>query len=145
MSIHSTGLSAWESELSAWKEDIELLAWGQDTKLITWKGALVVRPKVAFKLLGVGNTHGYELVNAGELESYLEGRARQITVRSVFRLIAQRLAAIGRLAANIPEPSQPPLSPPTKALSLPPPKRPRGRPRKPGASECPNVRRASDE
>ena len=30
MSIHSTGLSAWESELSAWKEDIELLAWGQD-------------------------------------------------------------------------------------------------------------------
>ena len=149
MSIHSTGLSAWEkdSDLLAWGEDVawEDIDGGKDVKLLTWRGQCVIRPKVAFKLLGVGNTYGYALIKTGKLETYLEGRARQITVRSVFRLIAQRLAATGRLAANIPEPSQPPLSPPTKASSLPPPKRPRGRPRKPGASECPNVRRASDE
>jgi hypothetical protein len=123
MSIHSTGLS--DSELSAWREDIEL-AWGQDTKLITWEGALVIRPKVAFKLLGVANTYGYKLIGDGELESYLEGRARLITVRSVFRLIARRLAA------NISAPSQSPIPPPTKTSPLPlsTSKRPRGRPRK---------------
>ena len=126
MSIHGTGLSAWENELSAWKEDIELLAWEQDTKPITWKGALVIRPKVAFKLLGVANTYGYKLIGDGELESYLEGRARLITVRSVFRLIARRLAA------NISAPSQSPIPPPTKTSPLPlsTSKRPRGRPRK---------------
>ena len=138
MSIHGTGLSAWESELSAWKQDIKLLAWGQDTKLITWKGALVIRPKVAFKLLGVGNTRGYELVNAGELETYLDGRARQITVRSVFRYIARRLAE------NISAPCQSPVLPHTKTPPLMP-KHRRGRPRKTAHPENAGVRCASNE
>jgi hypothetical protein len=91
---------------------------------------LVIRPKVAFKLLGIGNTHGYELVNAGELQSYLEGRARLITVTSVFGLIARRLAAARQLAANTPAPSQSPVPPHTKTPPLARAKRPRGRPRK---------------
>jgi hypothetical protein len=74
-------------------------------------------------------------VNAGELESYLDGRRRQITVRSVFRYIARRLAAARQLAAEIPAPSQSPVPPPTKT-PLPPTqtparlKRPRGRTRR---------------
>jgi hypothetical protein len=54
---------------------------------------LVVKPKVAWKMLGCGNTHGYELLELGELDSYLDGRSRKITVESLHRLIARRLAA----------------------------------------------------
>jgi hypothetical protein len=134
MSIHGMELPAWEAdaaiELPTWWEYLKRFTRWEDIPLVTLRGQCVIRPKVAFKLLGVGNTHGYELVNAGELESYLEGRARQITVRSVFFHIAQRLAA------NIPAPSQSPVLPPTKTSSRPPtrtlspPKRPRGQPRK---------------
>jgi hypothetical protein len=35
---------------------------------------LVVKPRVAWKMLGCGNTHGYELLAAGELESFKDGR-----------------------------------------------------------------------
>ena len=31
---------------------------------------LLVRPRVAWRMLGCGNTHGYALLNAGELESF---------------------------------------------------------------------------
>ena len=57
---------------------------------------LVVKPKVAWKMLACGNTRGYELLAAGELESYKEGRSRKITVASIKALIARRLAAGGR-------------------------------------------------
>jgi hypothetical protein len=53
---------------------------------------LLVRPRTAWRLLGCGNTHGYALLNAGELESFLDGRARKITVESIHRLIERRLA-----------------------------------------------------
>jgi hypothetical protein len=53
---------------------------------------LVVKPKVAWKLLSCGSTHGYELLAAGELDSYLDGRSRMITVSSIHRYIARRLA-----------------------------------------------------
>jgi hypothetical protein len=62
----------------------------------TWRGACVVRPKVAFKLLNVSTTRGYELVNSGELESYRDGLTRQITVRSIKRYLAYKLATDGR-------------------------------------------------
>jgi hypothetical protein len=146
MSIHSTGLSAWEkdSDLLAWGEDVawEDIDGGKDVKLLTWRGQYVIRPKVAFKLLNVGNTRGYELVNAGELESYLDGRARQITVRSVFRYIARRLVAARQLASNVPAPCQSPVLPHTKTPPLMP-KRGRGRPR--AHPENAGVRCASDE
>jgi hypothetical protein len=54
---------------------------------------LVVKPKVAWKLLACSNTRGYELLAAGELESFLDGRSRKITVASIHQLIARRLAA----------------------------------------------------
>jgi hypothetical protein len=44
---------------------------------------LVVKPKVAWKMLGCGNTRGYELLAAGELKSYKDGRSRKITVASI--------------------------------------------------------------
>jgi hypothetical protein len=68
MSIHSTGLSDWE-------------------------GALVVKPKVAWKMLGCSNTRGYELINAKELDTFLDGRSRKIVVASIHRYIERRLAA----------------------------------------------------
>lgn len=54
---------------------------------------LVVKPKTAWKMLGCGNTHGYELIAAGELESYKDGRSRKITIESIKRYVARRLAA----------------------------------------------------
>jgi hypothetical protein len=54
---------------------------------------LLVRPRDAWRMLGCGNTRGYQLLAAGELESFLDGRARKITVASIHRFIARRLAA----------------------------------------------------
>ena len=68
MSIHSTGLSDWE-------------------------GALVVKPKVAWKMLACSNTRGYELLAARELDSFLDGRSRKITVESILRYIARQLTS----------------------------------------------------
>lgn len=55
-------------------------------------GPLVVKPRVAWKMLACSNTRGYELLAAGELESFLDGRSRKITVDSIQRYIARRLA-----------------------------------------------------
>jgi hypothetical protein len=52
---------------------------------------LVVKPKVAWKMLACSNTRGYELLNAGELESFLDGRSRKITVESIRRYVARRV------------------------------------------------------
>jgi excisionase family DNA binding protein len=56
---------------------------------------LVVRPRVAWRLLGCGNAYGYRLIAAGELESYRDGRARKITIRSIRHYIERRLAEEG--------------------------------------------------
>jgi excisionase family DNA binding protein len=53
---------------------------------------LVVRPRVAWRLLDCGNAYGYRLIAAGELESYRDGRARKITVESIHAYIKRRLA-----------------------------------------------------
>jgi len=53
---------------------------------------LVVSPRRARFLLDIGNTHLYELLTAGELDSFLEGRSRKITMESIQRLISRRLA-----------------------------------------------------
>jgi excisionase family DNA binding protein len=54
---------------------------------------MVVTPRQACLLLNVGNTRLYELIGRGELESYREGRARRITMRSIRNRIARLLAA----------------------------------------------------
>jgi hypothetical protein len=43
-------------------------------------------------MLNCGNTRLYELLTAGELDSFLDGRSRKITVDSIRRYIARQLA-----------------------------------------------------
>jgi hypothetical protein len=54
---------------------------------------LVVGMAKAEALLDTGPDSLYELIKAGELESYLEGKRRKITMDSIERLIQKRLAA----------------------------------------------------
>jgi hypothetical protein len=55
-------------------------------------GPLLVKPKVAWKMLACGNTRGYELLAAGELDSFRDGYSRKITVESIHRYIQRRLS-----------------------------------------------------
>jgi hypothetical protein len=54
---------------------------------------LVVGMAKAEALLDTGPDSLYELIKVGELESYLEGKRRKITMDSIERLIQKRLAA----------------------------------------------------
>jgi len=56
---------------------------------------LAVAPKIVCVMLDCGLTHVYELINAGELESYKDGRSRKITTRSI-RARVERLAAAAK-------------------------------------------------
>jgi hypothetical protein len=58
---------------------------------------LAVRPKAAWRMLGCGNSHGYQLLARGELDSFTDGNARKITVDSIKRYIARRLAKSGKV------------------------------------------------
>ena len=53
---------------------------------------LLVKPADAGRMLGCGRTRIYELVNAGEINSFSDGRSRKITVESIHRYIKRRLA-----------------------------------------------------
>lgn len=53
---------------------------------------LGVSPKTAWHLIGCGQTKGYEYLASGELESYLVGRARRITMPSIKKLVARLVA-----------------------------------------------------
>jgi hypothetical protein len=54
---------------------------------------LLVKPKEARRMLACGQTRLYELMAAGELRSFSDGRSRKITVASIHHYIAKRLAA----------------------------------------------------
>ena len=54
---------------------------------------LAVSPRQACVLLNVGNTRLYQLIGKRELESYQEGRARKITMRSIRARHERQLAA----------------------------------------------------
>ena len=56
---------------------------------------LVVSPRRAQGLLDCGHSHLYELLAAGELESFLSGRSRKITVASILAYIARKISAAG--------------------------------------------------
>jgi hypothetical protein len=55
-------------------------------------GPLVVRPAQAAIMLSCGITQVYALINTKELDAFLDGHARKITVESIRRYIAKRLA-----------------------------------------------------
>jgi hypothetical protein len=55
--------------------------------------ALVVKPAKACVMLDCGHTRFYELIASGELESYLDGSSRKVTIASIRGYIARRLAA----------------------------------------------------
>jgi hypothetical protein len=44
-------------------------------------------------MLGCGNTAGYALLKAGEIDSFKDGAARKIVVASIHRYIERKLAA----------------------------------------------------
>jgi excisionase family DNA binding protein len=52
---------------------------------------LIVRPKVACRLLSVGETRLYELIANGEIESFRDGGSRKITTRSIHAYIERLL------------------------------------------------------
>jgi excisionase family DNA binding protein len=51
-----------------------------------------VPPKQAWKKLGCSNAKGYELLAAGEIDSYTIGRVRRITLQSIERYVARHLS-----------------------------------------------------
>lgn len=79
MSISNSGLGRQQSELLR----------GRRTSL----EPLVIKPREAWRMLACGNTRGYQLLATGELDSFLDGRSRKITVSSIHAYIARKLAA----------------------------------------------------
>jgi excisionase family DNA binding protein len=53
---------------------------------------LVVTPREACTLLGIGNTRLYRLISDKQIDSYREGRARRIPMASIKAYIARCLA-----------------------------------------------------
>ena len=53
--------------------------------------AFVVNPRRACQLLAIGRTRLYELLAAGELVTYKEGRSRKITAASIKARIARKI------------------------------------------------------
>jgi len=74
----------------------------QSTSLGDAERKRVVNARVACDMLDVGMTRLYELIAAGEVDSYLDGRARKITVASIDRRIARLLAESGHSPARQP-------------------------------------------
>jgi excisionase family DNA binding protein len=57
-------------------------------------GPLVVKPRDACRLLSCGITRLYELLAAGELDSFMDGRSRKITTKSIHSYVAKRLQSV---------------------------------------------------
>jgi excisionase family DNA binding protein len=51
---------------------------------------LAIRPREACRMLSIGLTRLYELLNEGELDSFLVGRSRRVTVASIYTYIHLR-------------------------------------------------------
>ena len=61
-------------------------------RVLREKFALVCRPNVACAMLDVSGPKLYELIDEKLIDSYVEGGARKITVASINKYIADRLA-----------------------------------------------------
>ena len=83
------------------------------------EGRLAVAPKMARRMLSIGLTQLYELLNSGELSSLRVGRSRRILVASIH-------AYVGKLIAQ----SRPPSKSPTPRPVT---------PRRDGDAEAPSV------
>jgi excisionase family DNA binding protein len=62
-----------------------------DENKIPAKGQLLLRPKQAMYLLNCGHTRLYEMIAAGDIESFLDGGARKISTASVEAYIERKL------------------------------------------------------
>jgi hypothetical protein len=62
-----------------------------DSPTVRAVSPLVVSPSKAMVILDCGRTKLYEMLNAKELESYLDGKSRKITVASIQAHIQQKL------------------------------------------------------
>jgi hypothetical protein len=107
---------------------------------------LAVSPRVTSVLLNIGLSKTYELIRSNELESYLDGKNRKVTMRSIKARIARLLTAHGpstclppwrrgskqteQAGAMSALSSEPPSPPPTDSMSAEPPPRRRSRTRK---------------
>lgn len=60
---------------------------------------LVVKPNQAMRLLDCSRAVLYQMINAGELESYRDGAARKITMESIRRRIERKLQEAKQTAA----------------------------------------------
>ena len=54
---------------------------------------LVVSVKKGCTILGSGVTRLYELINAGEIQSYRDGKSRKVVVASLRAFVARQIAA----------------------------------------------------
>jgi hypothetical protein len=68
---------------------------------------IVVSPRRAMHMLDCGKTHLYDLIGNGELDSYLDGSSRKITVQSIHRHIERRLTQHGSKGAVPPRRGRP--------------------------------------
>src|SRR5580704_3586827 len=68
----------------------------------------VVKPEGACQLLDCGLSRLYELINAGELETYLDGRCRKITRSSIAAYIQRKLASDESRKGRVPGRREPP-------------------------------------
>jgi len=60
---------------------------------------LVVKPARACQMLSCGRTRLYALLAAKELDTFLDGGARKITVASIHAYIERQLTTVERLAS----------------------------------------------
>lgn len=54
---------------------------------------IAVPAKDGFRMLGVSKSKGYELIAAGEIDTFKIGRATRITVSSLEAYVARQLAS----------------------------------------------------
>jgi hypothetical protein len=76
------------AHFSAWVATYGCRGWIKEGHL---RHVQTVKPKVAWKMLGCSDALGYELLAADELDSFLDGRSRKITVDSIYCYIHRRL------------------------------------------------------
>jgi hypothetical protein len=61
---------------------------------------LVVGTKNAWKMLGISPAYGWELIKAGELESFFDGRMRKIVVASIHAYIQRKMTESKKAAGG---------------------------------------------
>jgi hypothetical protein len=66
---------------------------GQRPAELSTEGPLVATVNETMVALKIGRAKTYELINSGELESYLEGASRKVLWASIHDYIQRRLAA----------------------------------------------------